>query len=667
MDARQNGGEAQKNHRPYRFTTYGNDKNSNRISCALPNGLVTTSGFDALNRVTSMVNQSGATTVYSVAYGYDLVGNRLTINETVKKSGSGSTTRNLEYDYDAQYRLTSESWYEGNKLKKYDYQYDLAGNRTNMVYTFHNSVTTTTYTHDVLNRLNTTTTAGKTVTYNYDLNGNRISKVGSHPSLPKHYYTFDTLNRLIQTRDGSTNGPVIFSATYDYRTRRLTTTESGATKYFRYDSGDSFHEVANGTSNIQVEFVRGSGMGGGIGSILYSDRGATREHFTYNAVGHTVALTLQTGAVSKSDLYEAYGNIVASTGSSSNNRLANTKERSFTLGLDNHGFRYYDPEVGRYISRDPIGYGDGLNVYLYVHNNPINHIDPLGLSEQEDKSDYAQGGLTARLLRWSSNKLNQIGTDSKSNAILSNPATQAVMGFYSHMASLGANVMTPKTYVEGYKTQVEKTSDVIFTAQQQGANPVSAASQGLGYAAGNLIGYTPAIESAFGVDIASGENIEGVDRAQRGLMGGSQLLLTGTGLAASYNAALQTGKIAASSELGESGLAAMRRTVAEAGNDIPVPTGTTGIRTIMSDLTASTGNEVALFRLFSGERVIRMGGPRSVPVGSDVSRIIAHTHPSGRLALSSADINAVQNLGGKSTVIIDPKSDIGARISINKP
>jgi uncharacterized protein RhaS with RHS repeats len=49
------------------------------------------------------------------------------------------------------------------------------------------------------------------------------------------------------------------------------------------------------------------------------------------------------------------------------------------LGLDNHGFRYYDPEVGRYISRDPIGYGDGLNVYLYVHNNPINDIDPLGL------------------------------------------------------------------------------------------------------------------------------------------------------------------------------------------------------------------------------------------------------------------------------------------------
>jgi uncharacterized protein RhaS with RHS repeats len=59
------------------------------------------------------------------------------------------------------------------------------------------------------------------------------------------------------------------------------------------------------------------------------------------------------------------------------------------LGLDNHGFRYYDPEVGRYISRDPIGYGDGLNVYLYVHNNPINHIDPLGL-KIEVETEYSE-------------------------------------------------------------------------------------------------------------------------------------------------------------------------------------------------------------------------------------------------------------------------------------
>ena len=51
--------------------------------------------------------------------------------------------------------------------------------------------------------------------------------------------------------------------------------------------------------------------------------------------------------------------------------------------VDNHGFRYYDPEIGRYLTRDPAGYVDGPNVYLYVGNNPINHIDPEGLGEND--------------------------------------------------------------------------------------------------------------------------------------------------------------------------------------------------------------------------------------------------------------------------------------------
>lgn len=45
--------------------------------------------------------------------------------------------------------------------------------------------------------------------------------------------------------------------------------------------------------------------------------------------------------------------------------------------------RYYNPVTGRYISRDPLGYADGMNNYLYVKNNPINRIDPLGLAERD--------------------------------------------------------------------------------------------------------------------------------------------------------------------------------------------------------------------------------------------------------------------------------------------
>ena len=116
--------------------------------------------------------------------------------------------------------------------------------------------------------------------------------------------------------------------------------------------------------------------------------------FTVNAIGSVVANTDQDGFVIRENDFDAYGNIVneidlttdnfpAGFGGSTNDLLFSTKERDFSTGLDYFGFRYYDPILGKFTTRDPSGYPDGPNNYLYVNNNPINSIDPLGLKKAD--------------------------------------------------------------------------------------------------------------------------------------------------------------------------------------------------------------------------------------------------------------------------------------------
>jgi RHS repeat-associated protein len=80
--------------------------------------------------------------------------------------------------------------------------------------------------------------------------------------------------------------------------------------------------------------------------------------------------------------YCAFGNLIE--GNDHDNPYGFTGEQQFNEpdGLIFLRARYYDPSVGRFISRDPLGMIDGPNMYLYVHNNPVNYIDPTGMIAQ---------------------------------------------------------------------------------------------------------------------------------------------------------------------------------------------------------------------------------------------------------------------------------------------
>src|SRR5439155_20570295 len=134
----------------------------------------------------------------------------------------------------------------------------------------------------------------------------------------------------------------------------------------------------------------------GIGSTTHS-HGTMAEgewhRFLSDALGNTIELLNPNATVRQETLYDAFGKVLASTNLAINSRLRNTKERDVNIGLDNDGFRYYDPDTGTYIQRDPIGYADGLNVYMSVHDDPINHVDPEGLSVSDAVSWVADKAI----------------------------------------------------------------------------------------------------------------------------------------------------------------------------------------------------------------------------------------------------------------------------------
>lgn len=363
-----------------RTTAYGYDAAGNRTSMLMPNGVVANYTFDSNNRLTKIAHTNVAgTNLYTAQYTLDAAGIRTAVIET----GVNRANRVLAFEYDDLYQLTREADSLRNSGSPVVYAYDAMGNRTRKV---DNGITTD-YTVDKLNRVTAATTGVNVISYTYDANGNTASKTAAGVTRTYHY---DRDNRLIRVSEGE-GDEEIFTAVYDYRSRRLEKTENGDTVSYLYDGGVSVQEY-DAEGSLKTYLVRAGGYGGGIGDVVYTENadGTGREYFLYNATGTTSALTDDDGAVTSTSCYTAWGIETATVGTSENVRKFSTKERSELLGIDYFGFRCYDPDLGRFLTRDPSGYPDGPNNYLYCMNSPVNKIDPLGLASRRWEDELLQ-------------------------------------------------------------------------------------------------------------------------------------------------------------------------------------------------------------------------------------------------------------------------------------
>jgi RHS repeat-associated protein len=212
--------------------------------------------------------------------------------------------------------------------------------------------------------------------------------IGESSTPQQTTYSYDFENRLNQLN--YINIPYITGTqadnfTYNGEGLRTQAVRNTTTDNYLYD-GSNVLVRRDGSGNTTKSYTRGLDFGGGIGSLInqnYTNSGtAVTQYYDYNDLGSVADTTTSSGAAASSYSYDAFGNLLTPQGSGDSNRyLFSTKEFDSRSGLEYFGARYYDPEIGRWLTPDPLGFVNGLNVYAYVNNNPVNLVDPFGLDE----------------------------------------------------------------------------------------------------------------------------------------------------------------------------------------------------------------------------------------------------------------------------------------------
>ena len=165
-----------------------------------------------------------------------------------------------------------------------------------------------------------------------------------------------------------------------------------------FSGGTSVQEYTGAPGGAPaVEYVRGSDYGGGVGGILYTLRSGTPSYTHENRRGDVVAKTNAAGSLTYQAQYAAFGQQVATSGSTQDRQKSNSKDTDPTSLVD-EGFRYRDLETGMFITRDPAGFVDGPNLYTYVVQNPWTHFDPEGLKFDDTQFDSNTNHMKERAL-----------------------------------------------------------------------------------------------------------------------------------------------------------------------------------------------------------------------------------------------------------------------------
>lgn len=198
-----------------------------------------------------------------------------------------------------------------------------------------------------------------------DPNGNVASRVDGADTWGYEWNARSELTRVLK------NGVEQARFAYDPAGRRVEKVAGGLTTTYLYDSAAILRETQGGSA---LKYVHGLGTD----EPLAVEDSAGLSCLHADGLGSTVAMTNAVGALVLTRRYDAWGNLQA--GVDQAGYAFTGREWDPQTGLYYYRARHYDPAVGRFISEDPIRFGGGPNFYAYADNDPIDKLDPLGLS-----------------------------------------------------------------------------------------------------------------------------------------------------------------------------------------------------------------------------------------------------------------------------------------------
>ncbi|MGC1119963.1 MAG: RHS repeat-associated core domain-containing protein, partial [Candidatus Methanofastidiosia archaeon] len=317
------------------------------------NDLQATFSYDSKDRISTLDVKNGSTSFLDLDYTYDDNNNITQVANGWRDTSSTWHSQTESYSYDGVDRLTSASCTSWS----HTYSYDKAGNRT-----VKDSVTY------IINTINEVTALSDGTSFTYDDNGNRTSKTKEEDIWE---YMYDYANRLTRVEENDT---VIGEYIYDGNGRRIQVTENSETTTYIY-------------AGIAVLYEENSS---GSAAYIYGPTGKIAKRTTINQetdtfyyhpdhMGSMRLVTDEDKNIVAAVTYHPFGE--TSTEEGSEDYLFNGKEQDST-GLYYFGSRYYDPDLGRFITKDPY-YGNltrpqSLNRYTYCENNPLRYKDPWG-------------------------------------------------------------------------------------------------------------------------------------------------------------------------------------------------------------------------------------------------------------------------------------------------